>query len=87
MVERAKRQDCRDPDGFCKQVDFLLDRYCRTALQGTKLRQVRIGEYLARMLAIACYYRVELDPSFVAVSSDVSIRTQLPLSALLFCFS
>ncbi len=55
MVERARHQQCTDPDGFCEGVDELVQE---ARSRGLRLGQIQAGDLLSRMFRLCIQHEV-----------------------------
>lgn len=82
LLERAKHQECRDPDDFCESVAKIVSRFIgppvrlvdlRAVSSRFTMRNLRMGQALQDILSLSMTHKVELDPAFVGVVIAVTI--------------
>lgn len=61
MIERAREQQCTDPEAFCAGVDELVQR---ARSRGLRLGQIQAGELLSRMFRLCVKHEVCLSHWF-----------------------
>lgn len=64
MMERARVNECTDPEGFKRDMSALISDVMS---HGLNLSHVRVGELLSRVLTMSCQYRVKIESNFTAV--------------------
>ncbi|CAI4227894.1 unnamed protein product [Auanema sp. JU1783] len=69
LLTRSHKQNCTDPDKFCKQVEALVDR----AMSERSLRTLNISAVLSEMFSIVAEHKVALDASFTTVILSVMV--------------
>ncbi|CDJ57299.1 Aarf domain containing kinase 2, related [Eimeria maxima] len=76
ILERAKRSSCQDKEGFCSEVEQLInEHHFEVGHEGNSLQmsRVRLTSLMGHMLSVSKKYRVELDPSFVNIVVAMSV--------------
>eukprot|EP00914_Ancora_sagittata_P028715 GHVO01056715.1.p1 GENE.GHVO01056715.1~~GHVO01056715.1.p1 ORF type:complete len:513 (+),score=56.06 GHVO01056715.1:57-1595(+) len=64
ILERSRRERCKDPDSFCRGIEDLMN---------TNYATTKIGEIVGRLIVMSTMYKVELDPSFTSLLIAASI--------------
>ncbi|CDJ64454.1 hypothetical protein, conserved [Eimeria necatrix] len=73
MLQRARRSACKDEDGFCSEVEKLIDEYHFEEGNSLQMSRVRFTSLMGKMLSLSKKYCVELDPSFVSIVVAMSV--------------
>ncbi|CDI83413.1 hypothetical protein, conserved [Eimeria acervulina] len=73
MLQRAKRSSCQDKEGFCSEVEQLIDEHHFEEGNSLQMSRVRLTSLMGHMLSVSKKYCVELDPSFVSIVVAMSV--------------
>ncbi|CDI80344.1 hypothetical protein, conserved [Eimeria praecox] len=73
MLERAKRSSCQDKEGFCSEVEQLINDHHFEEGNSLQMSRVRFTSLMGHMLSVSKKYCVELDPSFVSIVVAMSV--------------
>ncbi|CAM9290423.1 unnamed protein product [Laminaria digitata] len=70
MIERARDQQCTDPEGFCRGVDALVQK---ARSRGLRLGQIQAGQLLTTMFALCVKHEVKLESKFTSVVIAIAV--------------
>lgn len=70
MIERARDQRCRDPEGFCTEVDTLVQK---ARSSGLRLGQIQAGQLLTCMFSLCLQHEVKLESKFSSVVLAIAV--------------
>ncbi|OEH74834.1 hypothetical protein cyc_06767 [Cyclospora cayetanensis] len=73
MLQRARKNACKDKEGFFSEVEALINEYHFEEGKSMQMSHVRFTSLMSRMLALSKKYSVELDPSFVSIVVAMSV--------------
>ena len=67
IVGRAKRQKCRDPEGFAIKIGEIVSDFHSHRSIGLTLGAVKIGNLMSRVLELCRSHKVLLEPAMANV--------------------
>eukprot|EP00752_Nemacystus_decipiens_P017566 g15741.t1 len=70
MIERAREQQCTDPEAFCASVNELVQR---ARSRGLRLGQIQAGELLSTMFRLCVKHEVKLEPKFARILIAIAV--------------
>jgi len=71
MIERSRRHECQDPEGFCRGISRIVEE--ATAGQHLRLGKIRVGFLIQKVLALCIQYKVKLESNFASILLAIGV--------------
>eukprot|EP01135_Chromosphaera_perkinsii_P000999 Nk52_evm13s156 gene=Nk52_evmTU13s156 len=70
MINRARRQECEDPEAFSKKVENLVNRVRNQTLQ---LGKISVGDVMATILSLVCEHKVQIESNYASLVISIMV--------------